>query len=384
MHANDGIDAQKLEEPETNTKQVLPDSASVDIEDIHAEIAKQLDDDYKKVLSVFREGTSTDCAEVQFEFLSKQLLNYTTDTSIDDLPKSNQLSHDEVAHRVIRRLYLRHAQIRLLKKLSYGHIEKLNEIQIAGNPPLREVSVGSKSLDGGDYREKPKNEGTKDSTLNTDKANSSLKSSDVTTTFLFSPELRAYRIAVTDIFVEKALTYLEIEANNYRRLGRTVNNGGISAIGVGILIALVQFYFTMDKIYDKVPSTDEIPIDWGSVISAFTVGFTFYGMVVLAAVGLWRYGKALMDQAERLLEKRHALREGRLFVHLRDGLVSIEQMEKAFNWNVTQPNAFGGMHTDAKAPWGAALSDVLQLPDIMKKYVKKINRVIKKRNHGAP
>jgi len=68
----------------------------------------------------------------------------------------------------------------------------------------------------------------------------------------------------------------------------------------------------------------------------------------------------MLDQAERLLERRHALRQGRLFVHLHNGDLTIDDMEKAFQWNVTQPNAFSHMSTDAKAPWGVVTSELIK------------------------
>lgn len=74
-----------------------------------------------------------------------------------------------------------------------------------------------------------------------------------------------------------------------------------------------------------------------------------------------------MDQAERLHDRRHALRQGRLFVHLRDGVLTVDEMDRAFAWNIQQPNAFGEMPTDAKAPWGSAIADLGKvLPEAVK------------------
>jgi hypothetical protein len=101
--------------------------------------------------------------------------------------------------------------------------------------------------------------------------------------------------------------------------------------------------------------------------SHFVSSFTFYGFVVLLAVTAWRFGKAMLDQSERLYEKRHAVRQGRLYVHLKDGKLNIEELEKAFLWNVSQPNAFSDISTDAKAPWGSVVNDSLKaVPEIVR------------------
>jgi hypothetical protein len=99
----------------------------------------------------------------------------------------------------------------------------------------------------------------------------------------------------------------------------------------------------------------------------FSRGFTAYGMAVLVAVMLWRYGKAMLDQCERIMERRHALRQGRLFVHLNDGHLDIDEMEKAFNWNQSQSNAFAHLKDDAQAPWGAVAKELARsVPELVK------------------
>ncbi len=74
------------------------------------------------------------------------------------------------------------------------------------------------------------------------------------------------------------------------------------------------------------------------------------------------FGKSFIDQAERLFNRRHALREGRLYLHLQNGKVgSVEEFDKVFNWNTSQDNAFATIVTDAQAPWGTALKEALNI-----------------------
>ncbi len=95
--------------------------------------------------------------------------------------------------------------------------------------------------------------------------------------------------------------------------------------------------------------------------------FTAYGFIVLAAVACARGAPGCLDQRERLLTKRHSLRQGRLYLHLRGGCVSIEDMERAFHWNHQQYNAFTHLATEASAPFGAILQDLVKvLPELVK------------------
>lgn len=96
------------------------------------------------------------------------------------------------------------------------------------------------------------------------------------------------------------------------------------------------------------------------MIETIAISFTGYGFIVLMSVLLMRVGKACLDQRERLFSKRHALRQGRLFVHLRGGNVTVNDLDRAFNWNYEQLNAFTGMSAEASAPLGALLSKILE------------------------
>jgi len=106
----------------------------------------------------------------------------------------------------------------------------------------------------------------------------------------------------------------------------------------------------------------EINMAWMDSLMVFMKSFTFYGLLVLTAVVLKRLGKAVIDQAERLHDRKHALRQGRLYIHLKHGeITSVEELETAFNWNSSQNNAFADINTEAQAPWGNVLKEVLNM-----------------------
>lgn len=223
---------------------------------------------------------------------------------------------------------------------------------------------------------------------------------------------RAYHLAVTDLFVEKAQAYLEKEARWYRLVGYTAGFFAVVAILVGVCFSLwnsplwnpsapvptiFQFVeqpappplereenFTAQSPKVMTParpaaSAEATSGDWYTLIRNFISGFTFYGFIVLFSVVNWRFARALLDQAERLHDRRHALRQGRLIVHLsKDGL-GVEDLVKAFNWNVSTQNAFANMPTEASAPWGAAINELIKIiPQVVEGTVSGINKTAAK------
>lgn len=166
-----------------------------------------------------------------------------------------------------------------------------------------------------------------------------------------------YRLASCDVFVEKAQFFLEERAGHYFWLGFVLYAFSLLALGFGTWLAETRLVTLNSN-----PPKDVVPL-----IANFIVAFTAFGMIVLVAVFCVRGAKACLDQRERLLTKRHALRQGRLFLHLAGGRADAEQMERAFNWNTSQANAFTDMKTDAKAPWGSAIDEIIKtFPELLK------------------
>jgi len=217
-----------------------------------------------------------------------------------------------------------------------------------------------------------------------------------------------YRLSTIDVFVEKAIVILESEADSYRKIGMRLLWTAAVPIVIGIFIAFVQvypeiayhFFPSIEKFAEKRENTDhnksavyvnlykeinlaqhtddntstvhsafiqsmidrEVALSWKEVLANFVKSFTLYGLLVLSAVILKRFGKAMIDQSERLYNRRHALREGRLYLHLQNGRVeTVEEFDKVFNWNATQNNAFADIPTDAQAPWGTAFKEALNI-----------------------
>lgn len=193
---------------------------------------------------------------------------------------------------------------------------------------------------------------------------------------------RIYKLSVTDLFVEKAIHLLDVQANQYKKVGTWAFTVATFIIVIGVIIAsiqsnvipidIVQSYnnnnmpvvdsslITKDNLKDYMDSQESFAVI--NAFMSFAKSFTFYGLLVLSAVFLKRYGKASLDQAERIHDRRHALRQGRLYIHLKDGNIkTVDELEKAFNWNSSQNNAFADINTEAQAPWGNALKEVVNI-----------------------
>ena len=234
---------------------------------------------------------------------------------------------------------------------------------------------------------------------------------------------RIYKLAATDLFVERAIHILDDEAKEHEKNGRHSFFFAILIVFLGVLIALLQMTGVIEHYqkqifnnrdsnhtsdiqlliqqstqYDlsfkkdhniseehnsskineavvKVISDAQVSLAWKDALMTFTKSFTLYGLLVLSAVFLKRQGKASLDQAERIKDKRHALREGRLYIHLKNGQIeTVAELEQAFNWNSSQQNAFSEMNTEAQAPWGTVFKGISET------FTKTVESIMKNKN----
>ncbi len=305
--------------------------------------------------------------------------------------KASRVSRDQhyrIAVKVYKRLRLRHIQLSKVEEetLAYQVQTELQEIYdnktrnrhntSNGSNPNENVSESSSDVES--KNGESKKGGTKNPNQQDAHRVQKDHNNDKESEFL-PPHLRAYRLAVTDLFVEKAIAYLEKHARPYKFMGYAANASALLIIFLGTCLAVIQMLgikiHWLPRAVDLEIISQGKSLPWTVVFSVFAKGFTAYGMVVLVSVALSRYGKAMHDQAERLMERRHALRQGRLFVHLNDGRLSVDQMEKAFNWNQSQSNAFANLKTEAQAPWGVVAKEIARnIPEILKAGVQSMSK----------
>jgi hypothetical protein len=359
---------------------------------------------------------------------------------------NNDSTHDDITIKVYRRLLLRHSLLNAVERMSYGH-DAIHNDNITENGILTKTALqslaarnyinisGTKENFVSEFNNILNGDQPRELTLLTQSTTHAVNASvggidDATGSaeqpyMLLPAKLRAYNLAVTDLFVEKALSYLNRKARTYNKYGYLLSCVALFSILFGTLVALSSTFdnntsgafanFVKTHFIDKYKAIDDskqknavevqkshsslshIPVflqnyindlkdskispyisqsatenltnfissdqansRWIDFISAFVKGFTFYGLLVLLAVFCYRMAKALFDQAERLKDRRHALRQGRLFVHLNGGKMSVDELEKAFNWNMSSENAFANINPDAQAPWGNVVKEMLR------------------------
>src|SRR3989338_698250 len=88
----------------------------------------------------------------------------------------------------------------------------------------------------------------------------------------------------------------------------------------------------------------------GSLIFMIIKGGAAAGLVIASAMFLMHLARALFHEATILFNRRHALRFGRLFIYLKEGEISLEDLEKAFKWNDEFSTAFKDIRIDPVAP----------------------------------
>lgn len=341
----------------------------------------------------------------------------------------DDFNHDDITIKVYRRLLLRHSILNHVEDLSRSHevntyLESFFPIGVLKETHLKNYLSERFASQKGCYRHigslplfKDKSKATQVVSLqHSDIINKDVgkedgvRDSEEQPFSLLPSNIRVYNLAVTDLFVEKALAYLNRKARTYNRYGFVLSCVVLLTLTSGILVSFMHAFgdntagglasFIQEKfsyqgtkisegsvipIYLKnyiekyelgyrdshalqntakelieFASNDQSNARWVGLLSTFVKGFTFYGFLVLLAVFCYRMAKALFDQAERLKDRRHALRQGRLFVHLNGGKMTVDEMEKAFNWNMSSENAFANINPDAQAPWGNVVKEMLK------------------------
>lgn len=162
----------------------------------------------------------------------------------------------------------------------------------------------------------------------------------------FSPR-RRLTLAATDVFVEKAQRTLAVRAYSLMTFGV-----------IGATIALFAMVAAAYLIFSQPLATfiDNTPVKElnASIVTLIIVKATAAGtLLATAAVFLMHLARALFHEATILLNRRHALRFGRLFVYLKDGQISLKDLESAFKWNDEFSTAFRDISIAQIAPKSA-------------------------------
>jgi len=157
------------------------------------------------------------------------------------------------------------------------------------------------------------------------------------------PELRpdqVFALASTDLFVEKAQRVLT-------RRYRTLFTMGIVVIGLTLLILGLAVVLAMTQLRDPVDS--EVLHSNQALALRIFQATAFTAFLLVAVKLLIALGRSFFHEALSLVERRHALRFGRLYVYLMKGEVEGEWLEGAFQWNKESRTSFLDMKPEVVA-----------------------------------
>jgi hypothetical protein len=179
-------------------------------------------------------------------------------------------------------------------------------------------------------------------------------------------------LASTDVFVEKAQVKITERADNNLLWGRIT-----AFVSIALLVIAAYFIFAnhissgFDGFYNvyasegKVNVIDKETKDYlarlysNSYISTIIIAKTAsIGAFILGAVYfLISLSRAFFHEATILYHRRHALRFGRLYVYLKDDDITLDELEKAFQWNAEFSTAFKDINADkaTKTIWSKLL-----------------------------
>jgi len=131
-------------------------------------------------------------------------------------------------------------------------------------------------------------------------------------------------LAATDLFVEKAQQALTVRGNRMFRTGQL-------ATGAAVVLALSAAGFV---VFGLLHPAQEV-VDNRALILRLAQVISLGGFVGIAVKYLVSLSRAFFHEAVALYERRHALRFGRLYVHLlmRGTEIERSELEAAFDWN---------------------------------------------------
>lgn len=167
-----------------------------------------------------------------------------------------------------------------------------------------------------------------------------------------SDRLAMGRLAATDLFVEKAQRVLSRRASMMSALGymslvmTTCVLGGSTA---GALIVIHNARFDD-------PTT-------GEVILRIFQGLGLAGYLLIAMRTFIALARSFFHEATVLRDRRHAMRFGRLMVHLMGGKeMTLEDLTEAFNWNIQTSSSF--LDIDANRITETVVGNLLNVKEV--------------------
>lgn len=144
-------------------------------------------------------------------------------------------------------------------------------------------------------------------------------------------EPTAKRLAAADLFVEKAQAALTQRSRKLYWSGAAITFAAVILLGGAIAFAFSRLIAPHDA-NTKLGTQD--------LILAVFQALAFSAFIFVAVKYLIALSRSFFHEATHLLERRHALRFGRLWLYQNPKVPNIDDMMKAFNWNKETTSAF--------------------------------------------
>lgn len=140
-----------------------------------------------------------------------------------------------------------------------------------------------------------------------------------------------FALASTDVFVEKAQRVLT-------RRSRSLYISGIISTSLTFFILGLSIYFIYLQVAEGVPKA--IIDSTQALIFRIFQSVALSAFILVALKWLLTLSRSFFHEALSLLERRHALRYGRLFVYLKKGIIDDKILMEAFQWNKETQTSF--------------------------------------------
>jgi hypothetical protein len=181
------------------------------------------------------------------------------------------------------------------------------------------------------------------------------------------PSGRTLDLAATDLFVEKAQKKLTDRADSFFRMGYL-------AAGFAVIILICTATVVWRRPINQVVGGYSPKDLTAAYITIILAKSTTFGALIASAVALLIYiCRACLHEGTVCVNRRHAMRFGRLFIYLSKGTLDLKDLEKAFKWSDEFTTAFKDMNPDRVGP----KSPFAAIATALKKTAKRLKKTTK-------
>ncbi|QNT69363.1 hypothetical protein HQ394_08580 [Defluviicoccus vanus] len=172
-------------------------------------------------------------------------------------------------------------------------------------------------------------------------------------------------LASVDVFVDKAQSLLTSRAKLLFAIGIVC---ALPAVALLLYVSYRLYHTPLSSITENTNPLDGYILTIIALKSTTTSAFAAGAVYVLVSMA-----KAFLHEATVLFNRRHALRFGRLYLYIKKGDVSLDEIQRVFKWNDEFATAFKEIKVD-----GIAKTIAGQLADAPKALFETMTRAGKK------